>query len=125
MSGDNPVSFGWPQVKAVDVNTVADLILVGALAAVWLAAGLLADALPAARTARELRRRAGVLSIVVSAGAAVFVAIPLVAPGLPGSSAAPAAALLPAVPALFAFTDRPSSRHAGTARCGRVRGRAA
>jgi hypothetical protein len=91
-------------VKAVDVNTVADLILVSTLAAVWLAAGLLADALPAARSALDLRRRAGILSMVVGGGAAVFVAIPLVSGLIPGDSAAPAAALLPAVPALLALT---------------------
>ena len=77
-----------------------DLLLIGALAAVWLTAGLLADALPGARTARELRRRARTLSTVVGVGAAVFLAVPLVTGALPGTSAAPAAALLAAVPAL-------------------------
>ena len=91
-------------MKSVDVNTMTDLILIGALAAVWLAAGLLADTLPAARTARELRRRARALSTMVGAGAAVFVAVPVVTGLLPGETAAPAAALLPAVPALFAVT---------------------
>jgi hypothetical protein len=88
----------------MDVNTVADLILISALAAVWIAAGLLADALPAARSALDLRRRAGTLSMVVGGGAAVFVAIPLVSGLVPGDSAAPAAALLPAVPGLLALT---------------------
>jgi hypothetical protein len=87
-------------VKAVDVDIAADLILAGALAVAWLAAGLVADALPAARTALELRRRAGTLTIVVAGGAAVFVSVPLVTAMLPGSSEAPAAALLPAIPAL-------------------------
>lgn len=86
------------------MNTVADLLLVSTLAAVWLAAGLLADALPAARSALDLRRRAAKLSIVVGGGAAVFVAIPLVSALVPGDSAAPAAALLPAVPGLLALT---------------------
>jgi hypothetical protein len=88
-------------VNAVDVNTAADLTLIGALAGVWLAAGLLADTLPTARTALELRRRAYLLSTVIALGAAVFVAVPLLDDLLPGHSAAPAAALLPAVPALF------------------------
>ena len=82
------------------MNAATDLLLIGALAAVWLTAGLLADALPGARTARELRRRARTLSTVVGAGAAVFLAVPLVTGVLPGTSAAPAAALLAAVPAL-------------------------
>jgi hypothetical protein len=88
-------------VNAVDVNTAADLTLIGALAAIWLAAGLLADTLPTARTALELRRRVVLLSTVIALGAAVFVAVPLVADLLPGESAAPAAALLPAIPGLF------------------------
>ena len=65
-------------MKSVDVNTATDLILIGALAALWLTAGLLADALPSARTARELRRRARTLSMLVGGGAAVFIAVPLV-----------------------------------------------
>jgi hypothetical protein len=88
------------QVKSVDVNTATDLVLIGALAGVWLTAGLLADALPGARTARELRRRARTLSILVGGWIAVFIAVPLVVGILPGTSAAPAAAVLPAVPAL-------------------------
>jgi hypothetical protein len=88
-------------VNAVDVNTAADLALIGALAGVWLAAGLLADTLPAARTALELRRRAVLLSTLLALGSAVFVAVPLVADLVPGESAAPAAALLPAIPGLF------------------------
>jgi hypothetical protein len=86
------------------VNTVADLILVTALAAVWVTAGLLADALPTAGTARELHRRARSLSMVVGGGAAVFVTVPLVSGLVPGTSAAPAAALLPAVPVLVVLT---------------------
>jgi hypothetical protein len=86
------------------VNTAIDLTLVGALAAIWLAAGLLADAVPTARTARELRRRAGIISTLVGAGAAVFVAIPVVTGVLPGASEAPTAALLPAVPAMVVLT---------------------
>jgi hypothetical protein len=86
------------------VNIATDLMLVGALAAVWLTAGLLVDGMPTARTARELRRRAGIISMLVGAGAAVFVAIPVVTGVLSGASAAPAAALLPAVPAMIALT---------------------
>jgi hypothetical protein len=101
-------------VKAVDVDIAADLILAGALAAAWLAAGLVADGLPSVRTARELRRRAGWLSALVAAGAAVFVAVPLVTWILPGQSEAPAAALLPAVPGLIVLT-------VGVRRLGQVR----
>jgi hypothetical protein len=88
----------------VDVNTTADVILIGALAAIWLTAGLLADGLPVARSAAELRRRAGLLSILVGGGAAVFVAVPVVSGALPGASAAPTAALLTAVPAMVVLT---------------------
>jgi len=101
-------------VKAVDVDIAADLILAGALAVAWLAAGLFADALPAARTARDLRRRAGNLTWLVAIGAAVFVAVPLVTWVLPGVSNAPAAALLPAVPGLVVLT-------LGVRRLGQVR----
>ncbi|MCW2139030.1 hypothetical protein [Actinoplanes cyaneus] len=91
-------------MNAVDVNTAVDVILIGALAAVWLAAGLLADGLPAAGTARLMRRRARLLAVLAGAGAALFVAVPVVTALIPGASAAPAAALLPAVPALFVLT---------------------
>jgi hypothetical protein len=87
------------------VNIATDLVLAGTLAAIWLVAGLLADALPTTRTARELRRRAGIISLLVGAGAAVFVAIPVATVLMPGASAAPAAALLPAVPALVVVTS--------------------
>ena len=85
------------------VNTATDLSLVGALAAIWLTAGLLAEALPTARTARELRRRSWLLSLLVGAGAAVFVAVPVIAGLLANVSATPAA-LLPAVPAMVVLT---------------------
>jgi len=91
-------------VNAGDVDTAADLILAVALVAVWLTAGLLADALPGARTARELHRRARNLSWLIRAGAAVFVAVPIVTGLMPGDAAAPTAALLPAVPALVVLT---------------------
>ncbi|XVV12826.1 hypothetical protein ACQP2X_00225 [Actinoplanes sp. CA-131856] len=96
------------------MNTVADLILAGALVAVWLTAGLLADRLSAARSARELRRRAALLTALVAAGASVFVAVPVVTGLMPGDSSAPAAALASAVPALIVLT---ASLH----RLGRVR----
>ncbi|MEU4692093.1 hypothetical protein [Actinoplanes sp. NPDC023714] len=91
-------------VNAVDVDTVVDLILIGTLAAVWLTAGLLVDGLPTAGTARELRRRAILLTALVGAGAAVLVAVPVVTGLIPGVSPAPTAALLPAVPGLIVLT---------------------
>ena len=96
------------------MDIAADLILAGALAVAWLAAGLVADALPGARTARELRKRATTLTALVVAGAAVFVAVPVVTWIVPGNSAAPAAALLPAVPGLIVLT-------LGVRRLGQVR----
>ncbi len=98
------------------MDTAADLILIGALAAIWLTAGLLADGLPVARTAAELRRRAGLLSILVGAGAAVFVAVPVVTGALSGPSAAPTAALLAAVPAIVVMTT--TLRRLGQVRAG-------
>ncbi|MDY7088102.1 MAG: hypothetical protein SYR96_23725 [Actinomycetota bacterium] len=86
------------------MNIVADLILAGALVAVWLTAGLLADSLPSAPSAPALRRRAGLITLLIAAGATVFVAIPIVTALMPGESAAPAAALAPAVPALVVLT---------------------
>lgn len=96
------------------MNIVADLILAGLLAGVWLVAGLLADGLPAARTALELRRRASLLSALVAAGAAVFVAVPIVTGLLPGESAAAAAVLPAAIPGLIVLT-------LGVRRLGQVR----
>ena len=85
------------------MNTATNVTLVGALAVIWLTAGLLADALPTSRTARELRRRTGLLSLLVGAGALVFVAVPGIAGLLANVSATPAA-LLPAVPAMVVLT---------------------
>lgn len=101
-------------MKAVDVDIAADLILAGALAVAWLAAGLVADGLAGARTARDLRRRAGTLTALVAVGAAVFVAVPVITWIIPGTSVAPTAALLPAVPALIVLT-------LGVRRLGQVR----
>ncbi|GID32719.1 hypothetical protein [Paractinoplanes brasiliensis] len=86
------------------MNIVADLILAGALVAVWLTAGLLADSLSSAPSAPALRRRAGLITLLIAAGATVFVAITIVTALMPGESAAPAAALAPAVPALIVLT---------------------
>jgi hypothetical protein len=94
-----------PSVKSVNVNITADVILIGASAAIWLTAGLLADGLPVARSAAELRRRAGLLSILVGGGAAMFVAVPVVTGAVPGASAAPTAALLMAVPGMVVLTS--------------------
>jgi hypothetical protein len=85
-------------VNSVHVNTVADIALIGTLAAVWLAAGLLVDGLPAARTAAEMRRRAMLLSTLVGAGVLVYLAVPVVTTMVAGPTAAPAAALLAGVP---------------------------
>jgi hypothetical protein len=86
------------------VTTPADLTVIGALAATWLAAGLLADTLPDVGTARALLRRTRLLTLLVGLGAALLVAVPFVAAALGGESAAPAAALMPAVPALVVLT---------------------
>jgi hypothetical protein len=115
-SGDIPVSPLAREVKSGRVDTAADLILIGALAAIWLTAGLLADGLPVARTAAELRRRAGLLSVLVGGGAVVFMAVPVVTGMLPGPSAASTAALFPAVPALVVMTA--TLRRLGQVRAG-------
>jgi hypothetical protein len=91
-------------VEAVHVTTAVDITVIGILAAIWLTAGLLADMLPDVRTAWALHRRARALSILVGVGAVVFIAIPAIAWSVPGASAAPSAALLPAVPALVVLT---------------------
>jgi hypothetical protein len=98
------------------VNTATDVALVGTLAAIWLGAGLLADALPDASTARALHRRTRWLISLVAAGTVTFVAVPVVAGLLAGPSAAPVAALLPAAPAavvLFGTLRRLHRLHGG------------
>lgn len=92
-------------MNAVDVDTVVDIIMIGTLATAWLAAGLLSDWLPTAATAHQFRRLAGVVTALIVAGLAVFIAVPLVATALPGVQAAPIAALLPAVPGLLVVTS--------------------
>lgn len=87
--------------KSVYVNTITDLLLAGTLAAVWLAAGLVADAVPGAATARALRRRVRALSILIGTGVAAFLLVPVVTTLVPGDSNAPAAALLSGVPAMI------------------------
>ncbi len=86
------------------MTTAVDITVIGTLAAIWLTAGVLADALPEVRTARALHRRARALSVLVGLGATVLVAVPVIAGFLPGTSAAPGAALLPAVPAMVVLT---------------------
>ena len=86
------------------MDTAVDVTLIGTLAAVWLAAGLLADGLATAGTALLMRRRALLLTGLIAVGAALFVAVPVVTGLLPGVSTAPMAALLPAVPALLVLT---------------------
>jgi hypothetical protein len=85
------------------MTTIVDLGLLGAIAAVWLAAGLLAETLPEARTARALHRRTRVLLTLVVGGGGLLVAVPVVAMVGPAEKAA-MAALLPGVPALLAFS---------------------
>lgn len=77
------------------MNTVADFALIGALATIWLTAGLLADALPEALTARALHRRTRLLLFLIVAGTLVLVLV--AAHHLGSASAAPSAALLPAI----------------------------
>lgn len=96
------------------MDIVTDLVLVGALAAAWTAAGLVADALQNARSAAGLRRRAMWLSALVMIGAAVFVAVPTVTWIRPGEQQAPTAALLAAIPGLVVLTM-------GVRRLGQVR----
>ncbi|GIF24890.1 hypothetical protein BJ973_007149 [Actinoplanes tereljensis] len=96
------------------MDIITDLTLVGALAIAWTAAGLVADGLQGARSAAQLRRRAGWLSALVIIGSAVFVAVPATAWVRPGESNAPAAVLLAAIPALVVLTI-------GVRRLGQVR----
>lgn len=76
-----------------------DLAVALVLAAVWLTAGVLADALSDAGTARLLHRRTGRLLIVVGTATAVLAAVPVIAVLLPGSNGLTWAAVLPAGPA--------------------------
>lgn len=80
------------------MDTVADLALIGSLAVVWLAAGLIADGLPASATAAALHRRAALLSGVLGAGMAVLVAVPIINMSRPGPETAGTAAALVCVP---------------------------
>jgi hypothetical protein len=85
-------------VKSVDVDTVADIALIGSLAVVWLAAGLIADGLPRSATAALLHRRAMLLSAVLGVGTAMLVAVPIVNLTRPGPESAGTAAVLVCVP---------------------------
>ncbi|HEX8632310.1 MAG TPA: hypothetical protein VF755_29480 [Catenuloplanes sp.] len=74
--------------------------VLAALSAVWLTAGALADTLPDTTTARALRRRTQTMLLLVGAGTALLLAVPVLAAVLPGRSAAPLAAALPGIPAV-------------------------
>ncbi|MDR7323610.1 MULTISPECIES: hypothetical protein [Catenuloplanes] len=89
-----------------------------ALAAVWLTAGVLADGLPDAPSARALRQRSGSVLVLATGGLAVLVALALI-PAPEWSPATPRTVdprllslLLPLVPAVFAagFTLRRVAR---------------
>jgi hypothetical protein len=86
------------------VNAAVDIALIGTLAVVMLAAGLLADGLPTARTAAEMRRRARLLSTLVGVGAVIYLSLPVVTTLMPGASNSPAAALLMGVPMVVVLT---------------------
>jgi len=80
-----------------------DLALTIAASATWVAAAFLADTLPDRRTARALRRRAGSLAAVVSAGVALVAAAAVTAGtvrGLGSTALAAGIALVLAVPRL-------------------------
>ncbi|MDP9798452.1 hypothetical protein J2S43_006964 [Catenuloplanes nepalensis] len=89
-----------------------------ALAAVWLTAGVLADGLPDAPSARALRQRSGSVLALVTGGLAVLVALALIpapewSPATPGTiDPRLLSLLLPLVPAVFAagFTLRRVAR---------------
>ena len=85
-------------MKSVDVDTVADIALIGSLAVVWFAAGLIADGLPRSATAALLHRRAMLLSAVLGVGTAMLVAVPIVNLTRPGPESAGTAAVLVCVP---------------------------
>lgn len=89
-----------------------------ALAAVWLTAGVLADGLPDAPSARALRQRSGAVLALAAAGFAVLIALALIpapewSPTTPGTvDPRLLSLLLPLVPAVFAagFTLRRVAR---------------
>jgi hypothetical protein len=97
-SGDIPVLRVARWVKSVDVDTVADIALIGALAVVWFAAGLIADGLPGSATAAAMHRRSALLSGVVGLGTAMLVAVPIINLSRPGPESAGTAAVLICVP---------------------------
>ncbi len=73
------------------MTTAADVTVIGALAATWLAASLLADTPPRRRHPHALLRRIRVLTLLILLGAALLVAVPFVAATVAGKSAAPLA----------------------------------
>jgi len=81
-----------------------DLAILLAIAAVWLAAGLVAEGLPKLRTARVLRRRTGSLFALVGLGLAGMAAVGLNGLATAGSTVADqvsAGLALPAAPAVI------------------------
>jgi hypothetical protein len=79
------------------------LIALLAVAAIWLAAGVLADRLPGAGRARRLRRHAGWLLVLTLTGLGLMGAVGIAALSTPAGTGADqlaSALLLPAVPAL-------------------------
>jgi hypothetical protein len=81
-----------------------DIALIGSLAVLWLAAGLIADGLPASATAAALHRRVVLLTGVVAAATAMVVAVPLVNLGRPGPEPAGTAIVLVCVPVAVVLT---------------------
>ncbi len=84
------------------MNTPATVLL--AIAAVWLTAALVADGLPAARTARALRRRTGSLFALTGAGLAAMASVglgALITAGPTATDRVSAGLTLPAVPAVL------------------------
>ncbi|MDQ0367804.1 hypothetical protein [Catenuloplanes indicus] len=89
-----------------------------ALAAVWLTAGVLADGLPDAPSARALRQRSGAVLALATSGLAVLIALALIpapewSPATPGTvDPRLLSVLLPLIPAVFAagFTLRRVAR---------------
>lgn len=70
-----PAPDGTPTEVGESDNVNIDLALTIALAVLWAAAGILADALPGAPDVHALRRRAGGLLLVVAAAVAAVVAL--------------------------------------------------
>ncbi len=79
--GPEVTKLGGVTVAAAELSVVsafADVLATVAAAGVWVAAGVLAEALPGTRTADALRRRAQVLSVLVAVGTALLIAVPVI-----------------------------------------------